>query len=823
MSNEKPTDSPVRWFADLALTDVPLVGGKNASLGEMVAHLAEAGIKVPDGFATTADAYREFIAANDLQSTIAEETARYRDHPDALHEVGGIIRERLLAAALPASLESALRQAYDDLSRACGEDEVSVAVRSSATAEDLPDASFAGQQETYLNIRGADAVIDACRRCFASLFTDRAISYREEKGYDHLSVALSVGVQQMVRSDRGASGVMFTLDTETGFPDVVVINAAWGLGETVVGGEVDPDEYTVFKPLLDREDLKPILARRAGDKAIKAVYGSGAETLRRVPTEPDERHARVLDDDDVLELARQAVRIEKHYGRPMDIEWARDGLTGQLYIVQARPETVQTGRQGAGILTTHRLRSHSRELVRGLAVGDRIATGRVRILSSPDEDAAFRRGDVLVASVTDPDWGPIMERAAAVVTDHGGRTAHAAIVSREIGVPAVVGTGNGTQVLRDGDEVTVCCAEGAEGIVYEGILEHDSEVVDLSGLAATRTRIMLNIASPAAAFRWHALPCHGIGLARMEFIVASLIKVHPMALVRFDELTDAAVRAEIERLTAGFEDKAEYFVASLAASIAQIAASQYPERVIIRMSDFKSNEYASLIGGQGFEPEEENPMIGIRGASRYYRDLYREGFLLECRAIRRVRDEIGLGNVVVMIPFCRTPAEADRVLEVMAGEGLERGRNGLEVYVMAEIPSNIVLAEQFAERFDGFSIGSNDLTQLTLGIDRDSSQLAELFDERDPAVTAMIRALIDRAHRAGRPVGLCGQAPSDHPEFAAFLVEAGIDSISLNPDSVVQAIAVVSAAEAKLDGKVAATTEDARKTGEVPCPDETVM
>jgi len=799
MNRNSSNDSPVRWFTELAVTDVPLVGGKNASLGEMVSRLADAGISVPAGFATTADAFRAFIADNDLQATIAEQTARYRADPGTLHEVGSTIRERLLSGTLPAFLDTALRTAYAELARACGEDDVSVAVRSSATAEDLPDASFAGQQETYLNIRGADAVIDACRRCFASLFTDRAISYREEKGFDHLAVALSVGVQQMVRSDVGASGVMFTLDTETGFPDVVVINAAWGLGETVVGGEVDPDEYTVFKPLLDSDALKPILARRIGDKEVKAVYGSGTETLRRVPTEPGERDARVLDDDDILELARQAVRIEEHYGRPMDIEWARDGLTGRLYIVQARPETVQTARQGAGVLTTHRLRSRSRELARGLAVGDRIASGRVRILTSPDDDASFRRGDVLVASVTDPDWGPIMERAAAVVTDHGGRTAHAAIVSREIGVPAVVGTGNGTQALRDGDEVTVCCAEGAEGVVYEGILEHDSEVVDLSALPSTRTRIMLNIASPAAAFRWHALPCQGIGLARMEFIVASLIKVHPMALVRFDTIEDAAVRAEIERLTAGFDDKSEYFVTSLASGIAQIAASQYPERVIIRMSDFKSNEYASLIGGEAFEPAEEHPMIGIRGASRYYRDLYREGFLLECRAIRRVRDEMGLTNVVVMIPFCRTPAEADRVLEVMAGEGLERGRNGLEVYVMAEIPSNIVLAEQFAERFDGFSIGSNDLTQLTLGIDRDSSELAGLFDERDPAVTSMIRALIERAHRAGKPVGLCGQAPSDHPEFAAFLVDACIDSISLNPDSVVQAIAVVSEAEARLD------------------------
>ena len=790
----------VRWFEDLGAADVPEVGGKNASLGEMVAQLAEAGIDVPAGFATTADAFREFIEVNELHEPLAEQLARFRANPDSLHAVGSAIRERLLAAPLPRALEAAVRSAYAELSQRAGEGDVSVAVRSSATAEDLPDASFAGQQETFLNVVGADALVDACRRCFASLFTDRAISYREEKGYDHLAVALSVGVQRMVRSDRGASGVMFTIDTETGFPDVVVITAAWGLGETVVGGEVDPDEYMVFKPLLEKRSFTPILVRRVGDKTIKAVYGEDGAGIRRVETSAAERRARVLPDEDILELARQAARIEAHYGRPMDIEWARDGETGRLYVVQARPETVQAGRQGAATLTTHRLTERSRELARGLAVGDRIATGRVRILANPEAGADFRRGDVLVASVTDPDWGPIMERAAAVVTDHGGRTAHAAIVSREIGIPAVVGTGNATATLHDGDEVTVCCAEGAEGVVYEGILAHESSAVDLAALPATRTRIMLNIASPAGAFRWHALPCRGIGLARMEFVVANIIKVHPMALVHFDELEDAEAKAAIEALTAGYSDKTEYFVDRLASGLAQIAASQYPERVIIRMSDFKSNEYASLLGGEQFEPHEENPMIGIRGASRYYRDIYRDGFALECRAIRRVREEIGLDNVVVMIPFCRTPAEADRVLAVMAGAGLERGRCGLEVYVMAEIPSNIILAEEFAARFDGFSIGSNDLTQLTLGIDRDSADLAELFDERNEAVTAMIRSLIARAHAAGRHVGLCGQAPSDHPEFAAFLVEAGIDSISLNPDSVVSATRVVADAEAAADG-----------------------
>ncbi|HBO14453.1 MAG TPA: phosphoenolpyruvate synthase [Halieaceae bacterium] len=817
MSKQGKDRRPVRWLSELGVDDVPLVGGKNASLGEMVSRLGAQGIAVPEGFATTADAFRDFIDANDLQEAIGEQVARYREDHGTLHEAGSAIRSLLATAPLPTALEAALRDAYAELAKRCGEDAPAVAVRSSATAEDLPDASFAGQQETFLNVRGADALVAACRRCFASLFTDRAISYREEKGFDHLAVALSVGVQRMVRSDCGASGVMFTIDTETGFPDAIVINAAWGLGETVVGGEVDPDEYTVFKPLLADAALRPILSRRVGDKALKAVYGDADEPVRRVATDERERGSRVLCDDDILALARMAVVIEAHYGRPMDIEWARDGLTGELYIVQARPETVQAARR-AGVLTTHRLTERSRELARGLAVGDSIASGRVRLLRDPSEGADFRRGDVLVAAVTDPDWGPIMERAAAVVTDHGGRTAHAAIVSREIGIPAVVGTGNATAVLKDGDAVTVCCAEGAEGVVYEGILAHESEAVDLSDLPQTRTRIMLNIASPAGAFRWHALPCHGVGLARMEFIVASIIKVHPMALVRFDELDDAATKAEIEALTRGFDDKTEYFVDGLAAGIAQIAAAQYPDPVIIRMSDFKSNEYASLVGGAGFEPAEENPMIGVRGASRYYRDLYREGFQLECRAIRRVRETIGLDNVVVMIPFCRTTAEADKVLAVMAEAGLARGERGLKVYVMAEIPANVILAEAFAERFDGFSIGSNDLTQLTLGIDRDSSDLADLFDESNPAITAMIRALIERAHAAGRPVGLCGQAPSDHPEFAAFLVEAGIDSISLNPDSVVRVTQIVAEAEAAGEAPAAGPGGDAEAVGAVPAP-----
>ena len=786
----------VRWLETLSRADVGLVGGKNASLGEMIGQLVAAGIRVPGGFATTASAYWGFVEHNELRDRIRERVAAYHRGETTLANAGAAIRNAFLESEIPESLEGSLLEAYRELARRAGADELAVAVRSSATAEDLPEASFAGQQESYLNVRGEAALLEACRRCYASLFTDRAISYRDEQGFAHLDVALSVGVQLMVRSDLAGAGVMFTIDTETGFQDVIVINAAWGLGDTVVGGLVDPDEYRVFKPLLGRAELRPILGRDCGAKLLRSTLCDDDERpIQTVETSLDERASFVLDDVEVLQLAEWGREIEAHYGCAMDIEWAKDGVTGDLFVVQARPETVQSRKRQAA-LTTYALQERSTELVRGLAVGDAIASGRVCVLRSPDERERFADGDVLVAEITDPDWGPIVERAAAIVTDHGGRTAHAAIVSRELGIPAIVGAGDATAKLRDGMQVTVSCAEGSQGVVFDGRLAFEVSELELADLPTTRTRIMLNIASPAAAMRWHRLPCHGIGLARMEFLITNVIRVHPMALVRFEQLDTEELRREIDAVTAGYSDKREFFVDKLARGIAEIAATQYPDPVILRTSDFKTNEYARLIGGADFEPSEENPMIGVRGASRYYRELYRDGFLLECEAIRHVREEIGLRNVVVMIPFCRTLEEADRVLEVMREGGLERGRNDLQIYVMAEIPSNVVLASEFAERFDGFSIGSNDLTQLVLGVDRDSAELADVFDERNPAVKAMIRELIQKAHAKGVPVGICGQAPSDYPDFAEFLVEAGIDSISLNPDSVPDVLRRVARIEA---------------------------
>jgi pyruvate,water dikinase len=629
------------------------------------------------------------------------------------------------------------------------------------------------------------------------LFTDRAISYREAKGFDHLKVALSVGVQRMVRSDLGSAGVMFSIDTETGFDKVVLINAAWGLGESVVQGSVDPDEYQVFKPLLSDPSLSPIVERQRGGKAHKMIYTSdAAQPTKNVPTSKAERSAYVLDDADILTLARWACIIEDHYGVPMDMEWAKDGESGQLFIVQARPETVQSRRE-AGALKRYRIKSKGRKIIAGLSIGDAVVAGKVCVLESARDIDRFVDGAVLVTGMTDPDWVPIMKRAAALVTDHGGRTSHAAIVSRELGLPAIVGTGNGTEVLHDEQEITVSCAEGDEGFVYEGTADYDVEELDLDHVPATRTKVMLNLANPAAAFRWWRIPADGVGLARMEFVVSNHIKVHPMALVRFDSLRDERAKQRIAELTRGYEDKTEYFVDRLARGLSRIAAAHHPKPVIVRMSDFKTNEYANLIGGAEFEPEEENPMLGFRGASRYYSPRYREGFALECRAIRRLREAMGFKNVVLMIPFCRSTREADRVLEVMAGNGLRRGDDGLEIYVMCEIPSNVVLAKAFAERFDGFSIGSNDLTQLTLGVDRDSDELAELFDEQDEAVKWMIRTVIEAAHRSGAKIGLCGQAPSDHPEFAEFLVQCGIDSLSVSPDSFIAVKQRVAAAESE--------------------------
>ncbi|MBN9035101.1 MAG: phosphoenolpyruvate synthase [Rhizobiales bacterium] len=788
--------SPVIWFEKLGRGDVAQVGGKNASLGEMVQTLSPKGIRVPPGFATTAGAYWDYVEANDLGGEIGALLAQLAEGRATLAETGREIRALILRGEWPEDAAAAIAQAYRELCERTGKADVDVAVRSSATAEDLPDASFAGQQETFLNIRGEKALLNACRRCYASLFTDRAISYRDAKGFDHMAVALSIGVQQMVRSDLGGSGVMFSIDTETGFKDVVVIDAAWGLGENVVQGAVDPDEYQVFKPLLADAALVPIIEKKRGQKAQKMIYAAGEKPTRNVPTSKAERAAFVLDDPEILTLARWAASIEAHYGCPMDMEWAKDGETGEMFIVQARPETVQSRREAASF-RSYTITKKGRTLATGLSIGDAVVAGRVCLIEDARDIDRFVDGSILVTGTTDPDWVPIMKRAAAIVTDHGGRTSHAAIVSRELGLPAIVGTGNATQVLHSEQEVTVSCAEGDQGFVYEGTARFDVETVDVAGLPQTRTEIMLNLANPAAALRWWRIPADGVGLARMEFVVSNHIRVHPMALVRYDQLRDGKARAEIAELTAGYPDRTEYFVDRLSRGLARIAAALWPKPVIVRMSDFKTNEYAGLLGGAEFEPAEENPMIGFRGAARYYSPRYREGFALECRAIERLRGTLGFDNVVVMIPFCRSTGEADRVLEVMAENGLERGKNGLKVFVMCEIPSNVILAAEFAKRFDGFSIGSNDLTQLTLGVDRDSAELAGLFDEQDPAMRWMISTVIAEARRAGAKIGLCGQAPSDHPEFAAFLVECGIDSISVSPDSFIAVKRAVAEAEAK--------------------------
>ena len=700
-----------------------------------------------------------------------------------MQEAGETIRAAIIKGDWPQDIRDSLIESYRELGKRSGSDELPVAVRSSATAEDLPDASFAGQQETYLNVHGEKALLNTCRRCYASLFTDRAISYRKIKGFDHQKIALSVGVQRMVRSDIGGSGVMFSIDTESGFDKVVLINAAWGLGENVVQGAVNPDEYEVYKPLLSNPDLAPILEKKLGAKEKKMIYAgsSGGET-RNVPTSKAERAAFVLTDDDILNLARQACTIEEHYGQPMDMEWAKDGITGELFIVQARPETVQS-RIGQGVQKTYRVRNAGKKLLSGLSVGSAAISGRVCLIENAKDIDRFVDGSILVTSTTDPDWVPIMKRAAAIVTDHGGRTSHAAIVSRELGLPAIVGTSQATHILHDELDITVSCAEGDEGFVYEGHADIEVQEIQTHDVPGTKTRVMLNLANPSAAFRWWRLPADGVGLARMEFVINNAVRVHPMALVHFDSLKDEAAREEIAELTKGYADKRDYFVDHLAMGLSRIAAVMYPKPVIIRMSDFKTNEYADLLGGKQFEPKEENPMIGFRGASRYYSDRYREGFALECRAIRKLRTEMGFDNVIVMIPFCRSPDEADRVMAVMAENGLERGKDGLQVYVMCEIPSNVILAEDFAKRFDGFSIGSNDLTQLTLGVDRDSEDLSDLFQESDPAVLWMIKTVIEKAHKAGSKVGLCGQAPSNNPEFARKLVEYGIDSISVTPDA----------------------------------------
>jgi pyruvate,water dikinase len=784
----------------VSLADLALVGGKNASLGEMIQQLSNQGVNVPSGFATTATAYRYFMQSAGLEAELGKLFADLDiEDVNQLRQKGRQARSLILQTSFPAELEEAIATAYNHLCQRYGFD-TDVAVRSSATAEDLPDASFAGQQETYLNVHGLAAVLDACHRCFASLFTDRAISYRQIKGFDHLDVALSVGVQKMVRSDMAASGVMFSIDTESGFKDTVLITAAYGLGENVVQGMVNPDEYLVFKPTL-KAGFRPILEKRIGTKELKLVYDvGGSKQTKNVPVSLDDRTQFALNDEEVLQLARWACLIEDHYSQvrgtftPMDIEWAKDGITGEMFIVQARPETVQSQKQ-QNTLRSYSLQEHSKVLVTGRSIGEAIGQGKVRVILDVHKLDQFKAGEVLVTYKTDPDWEPIMKKASAIVTNQGGRTCHAAIIARELGIPAIVGTGNAISLLKTGQEVTVSCAEGEEGKVYQGILPYEVQEVKLANLPRTRTQIMINLGNPAEAFGVAAIPNDGVGLARLEFIIANHIKVHPLALIHFNELPEDTIKDEIATLTSQYQHKPQYFVDKLAQGVATIAAAFYPKPVVVRLSDFKSNEYANLLGGRDFEPQEENPMIGWRGASRYYSDRYREGFALECQAIKKVREEMGLTNVILMIPFCRTPNEGRRVLAEMAKHGLVQGENGLQVHVMCELPSNVLLAEEFSQVFDGFSIGSNDLTQLVLGLDRDSAMVADLFDERNDAVKKLVQMAISTAKQYNRKIGICGQAPSDYPEFARFLVEQKIDSISLNPDCVLKTRLQIAAVE----------------------------
>ncbi|MGC9504772.1 phosphoenolpyruvate synthase [Baaleninema sp.] len=817
------SESFVLWFEEVGIADVPLVGGKNASLGEMIQQLSSKGVSVPTGFATTAYAYRYFVEKAGLETKLRKLFSDLDvEDMQNLRDRGKQARALVLNTPFPKELEVAIATAYFKLCERYGADtefcdrfdpeyrqackeysyDTDVAVRSSATAEDLPDASFAGQQETYLNVHGAKSVLEACHRCFASIFTDRAISYRTIKGFDHFDVALSVGVQKMVRSDLAASGVMFSIDTETGFKNAALITSAYGLGENVVQGAVNPDEYFVFKPTL-QQGFRPILEKRLGSKELKMVYDIGGGKLtKNVPVAEPDRQKFAITDDEVLTLAKWACIIEDHYSEvrgsytPMDIEWAKDGQTGELFIVQARPETVQSQKAG-NVLKHYKLQGSSNVLVTGRAVGEAIGQGKARVILDVHKIDQFQAGEVLVTNKTDPDWEPIMKKASAIVTNAGGRTCHAAIIAREMGIPAIVGCGKATGTLTTGQDVTVSCCEGEEGKVYSGLVPFEIEETVLDNLPTTKTKILMNVGNPEEAFGLSSIPCDGVGLARFEFIIANHIKAHPLALLHFDELEDESVKREIAELTAEYENKPDFFVDKLAHGIGTIAAAFYPNPVVVRMSDFKSNEYANLLGGKQFEPKEENPMIGWRGASRYYDPKYAPAYGLECKALKRVRDEMGLTNVIPMIPFCRTPEEGRKVLAEMEKYGLKRGENDLQVYVMCEIPSNVILADQYSEVFDGFSIGSNDLTQLTLGLDRDSALVAHIFDERNEGVKQMVRMVIERAKANGRKIGICGQAPSDYPEFARFLVELGIDSISLNPDSVLKTLLDIADFESK--------------------------
>ncbi|MBS1730925.1 MAG: phosphoenolpyruvate synthase [Bacteroidetes bacterium] len=806
--NVNETSTYILPLDQVGINDIDRVGGKNASLGEMLQNLSSLGIRIPNGFVITVAAYKKFIEFNGLEDTIKKIiNAIDYQNIESLRRGGLQVRQLLKNSHFPKDLSEMIIDAYTGLSGNYQQDTTDVAVRSSATAEDLPDASFAGQQETYLNVRGPASLIDCVRNCFASLFTDRAISYRQSFGYDHFSIGLSVCVQKMVRSDLGASGVAFSIDTESGFKDAVVINGSYGLGEMIVQGSVSPDEYIVYKPLL-KEGYAALIEKKMGVKDKMMIYSdAGDERVRIIPTEKGFQNRFCLKDSTALELASWVVKIEEYYTRikgkwtPMDVEWAIDGLSKELFIVQARPETIHSQKE-TGEVSGYKISDENRGdkvILNGIAVGDKIAGGKVNILFSLDkrviEGHEFQAGDVLVTDMTDPDWEPIMKKASAIVTNKGGRTCHAAIVARELGVPAIVGCGNATELLHDLQEVTVSCAEGETGMVYEGIIAFEKETFNVKDLPEIKTQLMLNVASPSMSFQFSHLPNKGVGLAREEFIINNYIQVHPLALMQHESLGDEELSKEIKNKTAGFDNEEDFFINKLSYGIAKIAASFYPNKVIVRFSDFKSNEYFNLLGGKYFEPEEENPMIGWRGASRYYSEKYKPAFGMECKGIKKVREEMGLKNVVVMVPFCRTVDELIKVQEVMKEFGLERGKDGLEVFLMAEIPSNVILAEDFCKHIDGFSIGSNDLTQLTLGLDRDSSLVAHIYDERNPAVKRMISNLIDTAKKNNVKVGICGQGPSDFPDFAQFLVEKGIDSISVTPDSIIKTIKAIAEIE----------------------------
>ncbi|MCF7866778.1 phosphoenolpyruvate synthase [Candidatus Woesearchaeota archaeon] len=793
----------VLWFDQLGIEDVPIVGGKNASLGEMYRLLVPKGVKIPNGFALTAHAYRKFLDANQLVEKIRDVLSDLNTHDmQNLAERGHKVRELLLQGTFPEELNVEIREGYKNLCTQYGE-KTDVAVRSSATAEDLPDASFAGQQDTYLNIRGEHMLLDACKRCFASLFTNRAISYRQDKGFDHFNIALSVGIQKMVRSDMATSGVMFSIDTETGFKDSVLVTGAYGLGENVVQGAVNPDEFYVHKPTL-KQGYKPIISRTMGSKEIKMIYdmqGTKSPT-KNISVPEEDRNRYCLSDEEILLLSKWACIIEDHYSekaghfKPMDMEWAKDGITNDLFIVQARPETVQS-RKDVNVLRNYVLKGEGKKIVTGRSVGSMIGVGKANVIKSVKDINKFKKGEVLITEMTDPDWEPIMKIASAIVTNRGGRTCHAAIISRELGIPCLVGSTDATDVIKQGQMITVDCSQGDEGYVYDGEIKFEIEEHDLKSLERPKTKIMMNIGTFTQAFEKSFIPNDGVGLAREEFIINSL-KAHPLALLKYDTLKDEEVKKKLDVLTRGYTDRAQYFVDKLAEGVGMITAAFYPKPVIVRLSDFKSNEYASLLGGSQFEPKEDNPMIGWRGASRYYDDKYKEAFGLECKAMLKVRNEFGLKNLEIMIPFPRTTDEAKRVIETMASHGLKQGEDGLKVIGMCEIPSNVILADEFLDIFDGFSIGTNDLTQLTLGVDRDSELVAHVYDERNPAVKKLVKMVIDVANKRGKYIGICGQAPSDYPEFAEFVVECGIQTMSLNPDTVIKTTIAINELEKKL-------------------------